>query len=549
MPHEDLRARFPEANLRLADEEVRLVAEFARIVSFKDGESIIHAGARNPNFYVVKSGAVPVLEHSAGVPRTIWTSYPNELLGDASFLSGRASNLSRIAKGDVELYEISPENLRRVIDEEPRLGSIILRTLIARYEITREMSFTPLTVVGSRYSADAFRIRDFLAKNRTVFRWIDLETDPTGRELLHELQKGEGETPIVVSQGEWVLTNPVNRELAAKLGILTSPREEVYDFAIVGAGPAGLCAAVYGSSEGLRTIVLERTAPGGQAGTSSRIENYPGFPTGLSGDELAGRMTLQVQKFGAQIATPCIVRGLEVTNGYPVVRLDDESTVLSKCLLIATGASYRRLGVPGCEKYEGAGIYFAATPTEAQLCAGGQVIVVGGANSAGQAAIFLAEHTRKVLLVLRGSDLNKGMSRYLSRRIEQTGNIEVLTNTEISQIFGDGHVERVMLRNNRSGESREISTQAVFTFIGATPHSDWLPDSIARDENGFVKTGSTVLDSSHWSQPRQPFFLETSQPGIFAAGDVRAGSMKRVASAVGEGAMAVAFVHEYLKSL
>jgi len=545
--NEDLRARFPEAVLKLNDDELGIVARFGRIVSFKNGETVIQAGTRNPNFYVVKSGEVQVVEHSTSRPRLIWTSHPNELLGDASFLSGRASNLARVARGDIELYEISPESLRRVIDEEPRLGNLILKTLIARLEITRELRLTPISVIGSRFSADAFRIRDFLAKHQVPFGWVDLESDPIGHEALSELHMHEEDTPVVACRNDWVLSNPANRDLASRLGILISPSEDLYDLAIVGAGPAGLTAAVYAASEGLRTIVIERTAPGGQAGTSSRIENYPGFPTGLSGDELSGRITLQAQKFGAQIATPYAVRRLECTSGYPVIHLDDGKTVLAKCLLIATGASYRRLSVPGCERYEGVGIYYAATPTEAQLCAGGDVIVVGGANSAGQAAIFLAERVRKVVLLLRGNNLNKGMSRYLARRIEQTSNIEVLTNSEISNLYGEGHVESVDIRNNATNEVRNVVTQAVFTFIGAKPHTEWLSGAVETDQDGFVKTGPALSAGAFRSSTRQPFFLETSQPGIFAAGDVRLGSMKRVASAVGDGAMAVAFVHEYLK--
>jgi thioredoxin reductase (NADPH) len=514
MANKDLRSRFPQASLQLSDDQVGVLARLAREVAFKNGETIIHAGARNPNFYVVKSGTVQVVEYSDGKPSVIWTSYPNELLGDASFLSGRASSLTRVASEDVTLYEISPESLRRVIDEEPQLGSFILKALIARFEITRDMHFTPLMVIGSRFSADAFRIRDFMARNHVTFTWVDLESDEAhGRKILQGLNVREEDTPVVVCRDEWVLSNPANRDLAMRLGILSNPKEDdLYDLAIVGGGPAGLTAAVYAASEGLRTIVLERTAPGGQAGTSSRIENYPGFPAGLSGDELAGRITLQAQKFGAQIIAPCAVQELEIANGYPLLRLDDGKKVLAKCLLIATGASYRRLGVPGCEKYEGVGIYFAATPTEAQVCAGGDVIVVGGANSAGQAAIFLAERTRKVLLLVRGDDLNKGMSRYLSRRIEQTRNIEVMANTEIGQLFGDGHLEKVEVRNNRTNNLREIPAQAVFTFIGAMPHSNWLPSAVATDDRGFIKTGLAVTEVGRWSAPRPRSFWRPASP-------------------------------------
>jgi thioredoxin reductase (NADPH) len=295
--------------------------------------------------------------------------------------------------------------------------------------------------------------------------------------------------------------------------------------------------------------VLERRAPGGQAGTSSNIENYPGFPMGLSGSTLAGQMVLQAQKFGAQISTPCEVCKLEFENGYPLLNLDNDKCVSAKSLLIASGASYRRLNVEGREKFEGVGVYYDATPMEAQMCNGALVVVVGGANSAGQATVFLAEHARKVLLLIRGDDLAKNMSRYLSRRIEQTKNIEVLANTEISRMTGNGHLEAIQIRNNRTAETRMIETPAVFTLIGAVPHTEWLPEGIEIDEKGFIKTGTAVMNSPFWNAKRQPHFLETSHSGVFAAGDVRSSSMKRVASAVGEGAMAVAFIHEYLNNL
>jgi thioredoxin reductase (NADPH) len=548
MADQTLRERFPEANLKLDDQQIRIVEKRANLKGFRDGETIIAAGTRDPNFYVIKSGEVDVVEYSAGRPQIIWTSYAKELLGDVSFLSGRASNLSRVARGQVEVFEILPENLRRIIDEEPRLGNVILATLIARMQIMRDLNFTPLRIIGSRFSSDAFRIRDFLTRNRVVFTWVDLEGDSSAEQALRQIGVTEEDTPVVACGNDWILRNPSNKELAGRLGVLTTPKEDVYDLAIVGAGPAGLTAAVYGASEGLRTIVLERTAPGGQAGTSSRIENYPGFPMGLSGEELAARITLQAQKFGAQISTPCDVRSLSFDDGYPVIHLDDDRRVSSKCLFIATGASYRRLDIEGCERFDGVGVYYAATPMESQMCADSTAMVVGGANSAGQAAVFLAERASSVLLLIRGDDLNKGMSRYLSRRIEQTTNIEVLTNTEVTQMEGNTHLESVEIRNNRTGKRRAVTTSAVFTFIGAKPHTDWLPKGIDTDERGFIKTGPSVRGSPFWTMQREPFFLETSRPGVFAGGDVRSSSMKRVASAVGEGAMAVAFVHEYFKN-
>jgi thioredoxin reductase (NADPH) len=549
LTEQEIRARFPKSQLKLDDEQLRIVERFAQLKSYKDGETLVAVGARDQNCHVIRSGIVEILYFSSGEAQIICTAASRELMGEVTLLSGRASTLSKVAKGDVEVFEISSDTLRRMIDEEPKLGNILLAALIARSQIVRDLNLSPLQVIGSRFSADTFRIRDFFAKNRVFFSWIDIEGDPNMEELFKRLNISEGDTPVVAFGNEWTLRNPTNRELAEKLGILKTLKEEVYDLVIVGAGPSGLAAAVYGASEGLNTVVLERKAPGGQAGTSSNIENYPGFPMGLSGRELAGRMALQAQKFGAQISTPCEVVKLEFENGYPLLNLKDDKCVSAKCLLIASGASYRRLNVEGRDQFEGVGVYYDATPMEAQMCGGALVVVVGGANSAGQAAVFLAEHASKVLLVLRGDDLEKDMSRYLSRRIEQTKNIELLTNSEITRMTGKGHLEAIEIRNNRTGDTRLVETPAVFTLIGAVPHTEWLPEGIETDQNGFIKTGVAVTNSPFWTAQRRPHFLETSHFGVFAAGDVRSSSMKRVASAVGEGAMAVAFVHEYLRNL
>ena len=359
----------------------------------------------------------------------------------------------------------------------------------------------------------------------------------------------ESDTPVVSFGSLLLLRNPSNGQLADAIGIRQPLEAAVYDLVVVGAGPAGLAAAVYGASEGLNTAVLEHTAPGGQAGGSMRIENYLGFPTGLTGSELAGRAILQANKFGVHLSVPTLVDRLAFENAYTVVHMDGGTTVTAKCLLIATGADYRRLDVEGSERFEGTGVYYAATVAEGQLCEGSQVLVVGGGNSAGQAAVFLSGHARKVLLVIRGDDLHKNMSSYLVRRIEQTPNIELLCNTTIRRMNGNSHLGSVDLVNSKTGEERTVATPGVFSFIGADPRTGWLPPEIERDAKGFVRTGADLAQSRHWKDGRQPFLLETSRPGVFAAGDVRSGSVKRVASAVGEGAMAVQFVHERLKHM
>jgi thioredoxin reductase (NADPH) len=374
-----------------------------------------------------------------------------------------------------------------------------------------------------------------------------VETDPQVDRLLKQFGVTEADTPVVACGRLLLLRNPSDRQLADAIGMHRPLEQTLYDLVVVGAGPAGLAAAVYGASEGLRTVMLERTAPGGQAGSSMRIENYLGFPTGLAGSELTDRAILQTKKFGAGLSVPAPVTRLTFEQVYPIVHVDGGERIATKCLLIATGVDYRRLGVAGCEQFEGRGVYYAASTAEAQLCQGSDVLVVGGGNSAGQAAVFLAEHARQVLLLIRGDDLYKNMSSYLARRIEETPNIDLHRSTTIRRMEGDGHLGSVVIFNSQTGEERTVETPAVFSFIGAVPRTDWLPAEIERDAKGFVRTGPDLAESPCWTARRPPFLLETSHPGVFAAGDVRSGSAKRVASAVGEGAMAVMLVHEYLK--
>jgi thioredoxin reductase (NADPH) len=518
--------------------------------SFEDKQTLFAVGDRDIKFFVVKSGEVEIVDYSGDEPKLVTVHHKGQFTGEVSHLTGAKAVVSAVARGRCEVLEISGEALRRVLNQCPDLSDVILQAFIARRQLLRQSpDFTGLRVIGSRYSADTFRVRDFLAKNRVLFTWVDVETDPQVERLLKQFGLTEADTPVVACGHLLMLRNPSNRQLADTIGIRQPLEQTVYDLAVVGAGPAGLAAAVYGASEGLRTVMLEQTAPGGQAGSSMRIENYLGFPTGLTGSDLANRAVLQANKFGAHLSVPTPVTRLEFDKAYPVLRLDGVETITAKCLLIASGAEYRRLGVESCERYEGTGVYYAATPAEAKLCQDARVVIVGGGNSAGQAAVFLAEHARKVLLLLRGDDLYKNMSSYLARRIEQTTKIELVRNVTIRRMHGDGHLSAVEIVNGKTGEERTVETPAVFSFIGAVPRTDWLPPEIERDAKGFVQTGPALSKSPHWTARRQPFLLETSRPGVFAAGDVRSGSVKRVASAVGEGAMAVQFVHEYLKEM
>jgi thioredoxin reductase (NADPH) len=518
--------------------------------SYANGETLISVGDLVFKFFVVKSGAIEIFDHSGDEPKTITIHHKGEFTGDISHLTGTPAFFSAVARGDCQVFEISSDALRQVLNQCPGLSDIILQAFIARRQLLRESpNFIGLRVIGSRYSPDTFRVRDFLSRNRVLFTWIDVESDPQVDQLLKQFGMTESDTPVVACAHLLVLRNPSNQELANAVGIHQTLKQTVYDLLVVGAGPAGLAAAVYGASEGLQTAVLECNAPGGQAGASMRIENYLGFPTGLTGAELTDRAILQVNKFGAHLSVPTLANRVSFENGYAIMELDGGETITTKCLLIATGAQYRRLDAEGVEQFEGAGIYYAATPAEGLLCRGSQAIVVGGGNSAGQAAVFLATQARQVLLLIRGDDLNKNMSSYLVRRIEQTANIELLCNTTIQKIHGNGHLEAVDIVDKKTGQQRTMETPAVFSFIGATPRTDWLPSEIERDAKGFVRTGAALSKSPNWTAAREPFLLETSHPGVFAAGDVRSSSVKRVASAVGEGAMSVQFVHEYLKQM
>ncbi len=547
VPHDLNTIAFP----KLSEKHIASLAGCpnTRHLRVADGEALFQVGQRDCTFFVVKSGEVEILDRSGDAPKRVTMHVPGEFTGDVTALTGEPSLVAGVARGDCEVYAITPEALKDILNHDPGLADVILNGFIARRQLLRELGdFTGPRVIGSRFSTDTFRIREFLAKNRVLFTWLDLESDPAVKKLLDAFHLSETDTPVVAWRSD-ILRNPSNRDLADTLGLTRPLEQKIFDFAVVGAGPAGLAAAVYAASEGLSTVILERVAPGGQAGRSMRIENYLGFPTGITGSELAGRATLQANKFGAHITVAASVASLSFDGAFPVLHLEGGETVTAKSLLIATGADYRLLGVEGCERYEGRGVYYAATPTEAQVCAGSDVIVVGGGNSAGQAAVFLSSQVCNVHVVIRGDDLYKSMSSYLAKRIEQTPNIELLRNSEISAMGGDEQLESVEILDTSTGKTRTIRTSAVFSFIGAVPRTDWLPPEIERDPKCFVLTGPAVATSPRWTAKRQPFLLETSRRGVFAAGDVRSGSVKRVASAVGEGSMTVQFVHEYLKEV
>ncbi|GAB4450052.1 MAG: FAD-dependent oxidoreductase [Chloroflexi bacterium OHK40] len=428
----------------------------------------------------------------------------------------------------------------------------VLDDLLDEWQATHRPVFDGLRIVGHRWSPETHALKEFLARNHVPYLYLDIEADPQARELVELAGLQAARLPLVrLTDGHW-LTAPAPAELAERVGLRRQAAASHYDLAIVGGGPAGLAAAVYGASEGLRTVLIEREAPGGQAGTSSRIENYLGFPSGLSGGDLARRAVAQARRFGVEILSPVEVSGLRAEGPYRILTLSDGSQLSAFAVVVASGLSYRRLEVPGADAHTGAGVYYGASITEAISCQGQPVFIVGAGNSAGQAAVYLAGFASDVVILVRGSSLGAKMSQYLVDRIEQTPNISVRTGCEVAAVHGSDHVEALTLCHHDGHEER-VPASALFIFTGASPHADWLGDAVRRDAQGFVLTGPQLIEHGRrpqgWDVDREPFLLESSLPGVFVVGDVRAGSVKRVASAVGEGSIAVQFVHQHLARL
>jgi len=515
------------------------------------GDTLFTEGERNRSFFVVIDGAIEILEHSRGEPHQITVHHPGQFTGDIDVFNGRPALVTGRAVEDGRLVELTPANLRRAVDELPDLGDIIIKAFLLRRELIQASGFEGVRIIGSRFSPESHRLRDFAQRNAIPYRFMDVETDPEAEVLLREMGVPPSETPIVVGQMGRSHRNPSNEQFASCAGLTVELEPgHVYDLVIVGAGPAGLAASVYAASEGLDVLTVDSLAAGGQAGTSSRIENYLGFPSGVSGQELMGNALIQAQRFGAQISIASAVESLGIDGGDRRVNLVNGSRLTSRCVLIASGVEYRKLAVPRFGDFEGAGIYYAATPMEAKLCQGEEVVVVGAGNSAGQAIVFLAKSAAKVHHLVRGNDLGRSMSRYLVDRISKLTNVQPYLRTRVTSLEGNGHLATVCAESADEGELR-FNTSSLFLFIGADANTDWLRDCVELDNKGFVVTGNSlprsITDNDRWSAAgRAPFLLETSLPGVFAAGDVRSGSIKRVSSAVGEGAMAVSFVHAHI---
>jgi len=536
---------------RLSQKQIEALRRWAQLRSLAAGDVLFKEGDRGFSFFVVLEGAVEIVEQSRGTPHQVTVHEPGEFTGDVDMLSGRSALVTARATAPGQVLELTAAALRQAVDALPEIGEIVLKAFLTRRTLLLSDGFEGIKIVGSRFSPDAHRLRDFATRNAIPFTWIDLESDEEAETLLRQFGVPPSATPLVIGREGRYLTNPTVAELGHCAGLEAAiDPSELHDLIVVGAGPAGLAAAVYAASEGLDVLVVERIATGGQAGTSSRIENYLGFPTGISGSELMRNALLQAQKFGARITLPGTVQRLGIDAGVRVITLADGTKIRGKCILVATGVEYRRLDVPRLGEFEGAGVYYAATDTETKMCLNEEIVVVGAGNSAGQAIVALSRYARRVHVVARTRDLGKSMSRYLVDRVESIDNVQIHRGAEVTALEGDGHLQGVRIRED-AGEETRISTAALFLFIGADPRTEWLSGCVQLDKKGFVLTGAAMppdtARSDLWrAQGRTPFFLETSLPGVFAAGDVRSGSVKRCASAVGEGAMAVSFIHASL---
>ena len=542
---EDRNGAFP----RLGPEQRARLRAIGVVRTVEAGEVLFREGDAGYDFFLVESGVVAIVQGYGHENRVIAVHGAHRFLGEVNLLTGSRPYLSAVVRDAGEVVQVPAARLAELVSGDEELSNIILRAFLARRELLIDIG-AGVKLVGSRYSRCTHRLREFLVRNRMPFQWMDLEDDEEADALLQALGICAAETPVVIS-GEGVLRNPSNAEVAKLLGFGSrGAPPPMCDLVIVGAGPAGLAAALYGASEGLDTQAIDKIAFGGQASTSARIENYLGFPTGISGSELAERAILQARRLGARMVVPAKAVGLTADNAHYTVELSDGSVVNGRTLIVATGAQYRKLDLPELDRYEGVGVYYAATQAEAHMCAGDPVVIVGGGNSAGQAAMFLSQRSSGCRLMIRGGDLSKSMSRYLIDELENRPQVELMRNTEVVELKGDPALEAVVVIDNRTGERRELEAKALFVFIGADPHTDWLRGHVAMDEHSFLITGRDLQgDQLDAHEDRRPLFLETSRPGIFAVGDVHSGSVKRVASAVGEGSMAVRLVHQRLASL
>jgi len=535
----------------LTPAQVARVAAHGRVRRVDQGDVLVEAGQQTARFFVVTEGLIEVVRPIGAAEDSVALFRPGQFTGEVNVLSGRRGFGRVRAAEPGEVIEVDRENLLTLVQTDSELSEILMRAFLLRRVQLIARGLGDVVLVGSTHCAGTLRIKEFLTRNGHPHTYLDLDRDAGVQDLLDRFRVGVADIPVVICRCTVVLRNPTNQQIAECLGFNDAiDRTHLRDLVVVGAGPAGLAAAVYAASEGLDVLVLESTAPGGQAGASSRIENYLGFPTGISGQELAARAYNQAQKFGAQLMVGNDAKRLTCDRQPYTLELDEGPRVPARAVIIASGAEYRRLSIANLAQFEGTGVYYAATFMEAQLCGGDEVVVVGGGNSAGQAAVFLAQTARRVHMLVRSSGLAETMSRYLIRRIEDHPAIVLHVRTEIVGLEGDHHLERVTWRDNQSGRVETLDIRHVFSMTGAMPSTAWLQGCLALDARGFIKTGPDLspedLAAARWPLGRAPHLLETSLPGVFAVGDVRSGSVKRAASAVGEGSIAIAAVHQVL---
>jgi thioredoxin reductase (NADPH) len=536
---------------KLTPEQIRRIAAYGRMRPVQPGEVLIEQGDTSVPFFVVITGEVEIVRPFDAHETLVTVHGYGEFTGEVNMLSGRRSFFRARVTKPGKVIELGHQQMLTLVQTDAELSDILMRAFILRRVELIAAGVGDIILIGSTHSAGTLRIKEFLMRNGHPYSYIDLEHDPDVQNLLDSFQISASEIPVLICRGQLVLRNPANQQIADCLGFNESiDQTHVRDLVVIGAGPSGLAAAVYGASEGLDIMVLETGSPGGQAGSSSRIENYLGFPTGISGQDLAGRAYVQAQKFGAHILIAKATRLICDRRPY-IIELETGARISTRTIVIATGAQYRKLPLENLSRFEGAGVYHGATFMEAQLCGGEEVIVVGGGNSAGQAAVFLAQTTKHVHMLVRSSGLAATMSRYLIRRIENSPTITLRPQTEIVAVEGGNHLDSVYWRNTQTGQTEKHQISHVFVMTGADPNTSWLDGCIALDDKGFIKTGPDLsrenLSARGWPLTRQPYLLETSLPGVFAVGDVRGGSIKRVASAVGEGSIAISFIHQALQ--
>jgi thioredoxin reductase (NADPH) len=535
----------------LTPAQIERIAVLGRVRAIRPGEVLVEAGQQIVPFFVVTRGQVDIVLPSGTSETLVAVHGPGQITGEVNMLSGRPALVRARVSEPGEVIELDRERFLTLVQTDSELSELIMRAFILRRVELIAHGLGNVVLVGSNHCSGTLRVKEFLTRNGHPYAYIDLDRDADVQLLLDRFHVGAGDVPVLICRGEVVLRNPTNQQIADCLGFNEAiDQTHIRDVVIVGAGPAGLAAAVYAASEGLDVLVLETNAPGGQAGSSSKIENYLGFPTGISGQALAGRAYTQAQKFGAQVVIAKGAKQLECERKPYAIEIDGSGRVPARTIIIATGAAYRKPSLDNLLQFEGAGVYYGATFMEAQLCRGEEVVVVGGGNSAGQAAVFLAQTTKRVHMLVRSSGLAESMSRYLIRRIEQNPAIVLRTNTEIVALEGSDHLERVSWRDAQTGDIETHDIRHIFLMTGAIPSTQWLDGCVALDAKGFIKTGPDLsqedLAAAHWPLARAPHLLETSRPGVFAVGDVRGGNIKRVASAVGEGSIAISFVHRAL---